>query len=126
VTFRDLQKLVQSQSNPEENTLVERLREKPFWIWDSKEHKQEDIKTKGDCCFNHIVGLPKKDNQEKPMFDYQKLLYDSLLIPIVTVSDIFHASNVGSFIHSQTSFLNLLLAKHYCLRCFFSVKRKAT
>ena len=20
-----------------------------------KEHKQEDIKTKGDCCFNHII-----------------------------------------------------------------------
>jgi hypothetical protein len=80
VTFRDLQKLVQSQSNPEQNTLVERLREKPFWIWDQKNHKQEDIKTKGDCCFNHIIGLPRKDGKEKPMFWYEKLLYDSLLI----------------------------------------------
>jgi hypothetical protein len=33
------------------------LRDKPFWIWDTKQHKQEDIKTKGDCCFNHIIGF---------------------------------------------------------------------
>jgi len=81
VTFKDLQKLVQSQSSPEQNELSQRLRHKPFWIWDQLQHRQEDIKTKGDCCFNHIIGLPKKDNQGKPMFDYQKLLYDSLLIP---------------------------------------------
>ena len=36
---------------------------------------------KGNCCFNHIVELAKKDNQEKPIFDYEKLLYESLLIP---------------------------------------------
>ena len=80
MTFKDLQKLVQSQSGPEQYQLLQRLRDKPFWIWDQKEHKQEDIRTNGDCCFNHIVGLPKKDNQEKPMFEYEKLLYDSLLI----------------------------------------------
>jgi hypothetical protein len=81
VTFKDLQKLVQSQQlGPVQNQLLQRLRDKPFWIWDPKLHRQEDIKTKGDCCFNHIVGLPKKDNQEKPMFEYEKLLYDLLLI----------------------------------------------
>jgi hypothetical protein len=81
VTFKDLQKLVQSQSGPEQSQILQRLRDKPFWIWDQKQHKQEDIKTKGDCCFNHIIGLPKKENKEKPMFDYEKLLYDSLLVP---------------------------------------------
>jgi hypothetical protein len=81
VTFKDLQKLVHSQSSTEQSQLLQRLRDKPFWLWDQSKHRQEDMKTKGDCCFNHIVGLPKKDNQEKPMFDYQKLLYDSLLIP---------------------------------------------
>jgi len=40
-----------------------------------KKHKQEDIKTKGACCFNHIVGLPRKDGIEKPLFDYEWLLY---------------------------------------------------
>ena len=80
MTFRDLQKLVQSQSDPEQSQLLQRLRDKPFWIWDQNQHKREDVRTKGDCCFNHIIGLPKKGSVEKPLFDYQKLLYDSLLI----------------------------------------------
>jgi hypothetical protein len=67
VTFKDLQKLVQSQSGPEQNQLLLRLRDKPFWIWDPKQHKTEDIKTKDSCCFNHIVGLPRKEGIEKPM-----------------------------------------------------------
>jgi hypothetical protein len=45
---------------------------------DVKKHKQEDSRTKGDCCFNHIIGSPTKDGKEKPMFEYEKLLYDSL------------------------------------------------
>jgi hypothetical protein len=60
------------------------VRNKPFWISDKIRHKQEDIKTKGDCCFNHIIGLPTKDKMEKPMFNYEKLLYDSLLIPYIS------------------------------------------
>jgi hypothetical protein len=84
VTFHDLQKIVQqsqSQSDAEQSELLQRLRDKPFWIWGPKQHKQEDIRTKGDCCFNHIIGLPRKDGIEKSIFDYEKLLYDSLLIP---------------------------------------------
>ena len=61
MTFKELQKLVQSQSGPEQSQLLQRLRDKPFWYWDPKQHKQEDIKTKGDYCFNHITGLPTKD-----------------------------------------------------------------
>jgi hypothetical protein len=80
VTFKDLLKLVQSQSRPEQSQLLHRLRGKPFWIWNKQEHRHEDIRTKGDCCFNHIVGLPRKDGIEKSIFDYEKLLYDSLLI----------------------------------------------
>jgi hypothetical protein len=59
MTFKDLQKLVQSQSNPEQYVMFPRLKNKPFWIWDQKQHKQEDIRTGGDCCFNHGIGLPK-------------------------------------------------------------------
>jgi hypothetical protein len=61
-----IQKLVQSRSNPEQNELLERLRNKPFWIWDRQEHRKEDLRAKGDCCFNHIIGLPTKDKIEKP------------------------------------------------------------
>ena len=35
--------------------------------------RQEDIRTKGDCCFNHIIGLPLKDKVEKPLFLEQHL-----------------------------------------------------
>jgi hypothetical protein len=81
VTFKDLQKIVQSRSSPAQEELLERLRDKPFWIRGQKQHRQEDIKTKGDCCFNHVIGLPTKDKGERPLFDYEKLLYKSLVIP---------------------------------------------
>ena len=84
MTFKDLQKLVQSLSTPEQNQIFRRVRDKLFWIWNIEEHKVEDIRTKGDYCFNHIIGLPTKDKIEKPMFDYEKLLYDTLLIPDVS------------------------------------------
>jgi hypothetical protein len=79
VTFKELQKLVQSsQSNPEQSRLFERLKNKPFWIWNIEEHKLQDIETKGDCCFNHILSLPKKNGAGKPLFDYEKIIFDSL------------------------------------------------
>jgi hypothetical protein len=56
--------------------LFERLKDKPFWIWDKEQHMQEYARTDGDCCFNHIIGLPTKEAIEKPMFDYEKIPYD--------------------------------------------------
>jgi hypothetical protein len=56
------------------------LRNKPFWIWDLEGHKREDIRSQGDCCFNHIIGLPTKERTAKPMFDYERILHDSLVI----------------------------------------------
>jgi hypothetical protein len=79
MTFKDLQKLVQSHSNGQQNELFERLNNKPFWIWDQKQHKQEDIKRNGDCCFNHIIGLPQKDGFNKPLHDYQRIIFDYLV-----------------------------------------------
>ena len=76
MTFKDLQKLVQSQhSGPELNTI---LQDKPFWIWDRDQHKLEHQRTKGSCCFNHIIGLPQKDDKDMPLLPYQRTLYDSL------------------------------------------------
>ncbi|HZA61534.1 MAG TPA: hypothetical protein VE573_01580 [Nitrososphaeraceae archaeon] len=28
-------------------------------------HNHEDIKTKEDCCFNRIIGLPRKEKKRK-------------------------------------------------------------
>jgi hypothetical protein len=67
VTFKDLQKLVHSQqSGPEQVQLLQILRDKPFWIWDQKQHKQEDTKTKGDCCFKHIIGYHRLGTRTLP------------------------------------------------------------
>ena len=83
LTFRDLKKkvtLCNQEIQQQGNRLFERLRGKPFWIWDPKLHRQEDIKTKGDCCFNHIIGLPKKNGEEKPLYDYEKIIFDFLIV----------------------------------------------
>jgi hypothetical protein len=78
MTFRDLQKLVSQQQK--ENTrkeLFQRLQNKPFWIWNRQQHKLEDIRMDGDCCFNHIIGLPQKDRDDKPLYDYQQQQQDA-------------------------------------------------
>ena len=79
MTFRDLKKRVSLELPKQQSTVFERLQAKPFWIWNIDKHKQEDIKTNGNCCFNHIIGLPIKEGEEKAIFDYEKLLYDSVL-----------------------------------------------
>jgi hypothetical protein len=80
IVFKDLHKLVSQQRK--ENThdeLFQRLQGKPFWIWDKQQHKLEDINTDGDCCFNHIIGLPQKDGNDKPLYDYEQIIFDSLV-----------------------------------------------
>ena len=85
MTFRDLKKFLEknsiinsnssnSNNQEKEQKEIQLQRErfgifqnKPFWISDVKEHKKADIVNKGACCFNHIIGLPKKDGIEKPI-----------------------------------------------------------
>jgi hypothetical protein len=83
VTFKELQRLVQSQShaNPEQVQAIQKLRRKEFWFWDRNKHKDQDRIYKGKCCFNHIIGLPTKDGIEKPLFEYEREIYWALLKP---------------------------------------------
>jgi hypothetical protein len=83
VTFKDLQKVIESQPDYSSSSSqeLERLRGKEFWWWHPSEHKYRDRVFKGDCCFNHIIGLPRKDGVKKPLFDYERLLYRALTIP---------------------------------------------
>ena len=81
LTFKDLKKkvtLCNQEIHQQGNRLFERLRGKPFWIWNSSQHKLEDIRTNGNCCFNHIIGLPEKNNEEKPFYDYEKMIFGLL------------------------------------------------
>jgi hypothetical protein len=81
MTFKDLKKRVSTETTTQlqQSKLSGRLKNKPFWIWNVEEHKQEDIRTNGDCCFNHIIGLPSKNEQDKPFYDYEKKTFDSLV-----------------------------------------------
>jgi hypothetical protein len=82
MTFKDLKKRVVSETaeQQKQSRLFERLQNKPFWVWDIAEHKLEDIKANGNCCFNHVIGLPTKEGVEKAIFDYEKILYYALLL----------------------------------------------
>jgi hypothetical protein len=93
---RHQKKVRQQQQKQESSFNFSELKGKPFWIWDKEEHYKlaresialaaADERGRGSCspscCFNHIVGLPIKDKIEHPIFDYEKILYDSLMIPM--------------------------------------------
>jgi len=62
--------------------LFERLRNKPFWIWEEGERhetKYDEITGKPNCCFNCIIGWPKKHGEAKPIYVYEKMVYDKLM-----------------------------------------------
>jgi hypothetical protein len=82
VTFKDLKRkmtLYDQETQTQDNRLFERLRGKPFWIWNTNNHRQSDIKSNGECCFNHIIGLPERYGEEKPFYDYERIIFDSLV-----------------------------------------------
>ena len=73
------QRTRQAQQQPTSSSSLSVLSGLPFWIWDKEEHWQQAQATNGNCCFNHVVGLPQKDKREYPLFDYEKILYDTLM-----------------------------------------------
>ena len=82
VTFKDLRKRISLEITApqhQRSRLTETLSNKPFWIWNMEEHRREDINTKGDCCFNHIIGLPQKNVTDKPLYDYEEIIFDCLI-----------------------------------------------
>jgi hypothetical protein len=86
MTFKDLGKRVSLEATAQQSKLFVRLQNKPFWIWNIEEHKQDDIKTNGDCCFNHIIGLPQKNDIDKPLYDYGRIIFDSSYSKMLTIS----------------------------------------
>jgi hypothetical protein len=80
VTFKDLQKAIESQAERVDANinLRAKLQGKPFWIFDKEQHRQEGIRTKDNCCFWHVIGLRQKDGHDMPVLPYQRTLYDSL------------------------------------------------
>jgi hypothetical protein len=90
MTFKDLQKLIEQQHEQTASDsaamqdLQRKLQGRPFYIWESNKHRlasnpSNDLK--GRCCFNHIIGLPKKNGIPQPLWDYQDVIYRALMIP---------------------------------------------
>jgi len=77
------------------------LLQKPFWIWDKKEHLTLGKESDGHCYWNHIVGLPQKNKKVYPLLDYEKLLYNSLLS---TIGSFKRQASLGQEINRSWSY----------------------
>jgi hypothetical protein len=66
LTFKDLKKRVR----------LETTQQQQLQLTDGLQNKR----TNGDCCFNHIIGLPQKDGNDKSLYDYERIILDTLVI----------------------------------------------
>lgn len=72
-----------SSSQPTDQVKLDQFKGLEFWIWDKAEHERKFNEwIQGDarrpCCLNHAIGLPRKNDVPKPLFDYEKEIYDAL------------------------------------------------
>jgi|SRR5579875_1657750 len=79
---REKQKRKQKNDPPQNQAAIDLLDGKPFWLWD-RAHSLESYIVQNEtvspvCCFNHIVGLPRKNGIPMPLFDYEKKVIDIL------------------------------------------------
>jgi hypothetical protein len=86
--------MMQSQQEAEEQNpamvqLLQRVRNKPFFDWYNRDHKQiqildanATIERKPKCgCFNCVIGWPRKGNKIYPLFDYELQIFRALTEP---------------------------------------------
>jgi hypothetical protein len=76
--IKNNKKLSSSSDNSSKSLHLDIFLGKPFWIFDKEKHKLEYLLENGNCCFNHIIGLPQKNDKEFPIFDYQQLIFDAI------------------------------------------------
>jgi hypothetical protein len=43
---------------------------KPFW-YNNIDIASDNLEDNLTCCFNHLIGLPEKNNKTYPIFDYE-------------------------------------------------------
>jgi hypothetical protein len=64
-------KSIQKQYSKDTLQKLVEIRGKPFWIEDPIKHEELWHKSAYKCCFNHIIGLPWKDNKPHIIYDYE-------------------------------------------------------
>jgi len=67
----DESSLTSGYNNASSNVL-DAFIDKPFYCWNT------ELKGIHDCCFNHMIGLPLKNDEEHPLYDYEKEIFDGL------------------------------------------------
>jgi len=60
------------------NNILDVFVGKPFWIADKQKHELVYLITNGQCCFNHIIGLPIKNGIEHPIYNYELDVVDKI------------------------------------------------
>jgi hypothetical protein len=80
VTFKDLKKRVSLEVTQQQSRLFERLQNKPFWIWNIENHKQETSKQTEIAALITLLAC-HKDGNDKPIYDYEKIIFDALVTP---------------------------------------------
>ena len=87
MTIKESKRLVQeyepSADSGKMQDLLRKLKDRPCYIWSSDKHnsilQRPGSEFHGHCCFNHVIGLPKKDGKEYPLFDYENVVYKALM-----------------------------------------------
>ena len=69
--------LSSNEDHIKDKNLLDIFKNKPFYF-EIEEEEEEKQHNGINCCFNHIIGLPTKNGIDKPLFDYQQTIYDSL------------------------------------------------
>jgi hypothetical protein len=66
VTFKDIKRRISLQATTaaaqqQQFKMFDTCRDKPLWIWNIEEHKQEDIRTKGLQDSSNMLGMSQRD-----------------------------------------------------------------
>lgn len=63
----------------------DRLKGLPFYNWQAScNSKIVRVRPYYNNTFNHVIGLPQKNGQSYPLFDYEQILFDTLQTNKVT------------------------------------------
>jgi hypothetical protein len=83
--FKDLKRMMeveqsQQDDSPQMKKLLSLLHKKPFYRWKIADDVHEYLckRSKGSCCFNHIVGLPEKAGRRHNLYDYERMAFMAL------------------------------------------------
>ena len=69
--------IASTPSQPQQQ--LELLKGVPFYTeWQAAAPSVQKGAQKCTLTFNHVIGLPRKNGQELPLFDYERLLFNTL------------------------------------------------